>query len=78
MEIVKEKVSEMLIFLNLTLHSFGPGNFEPLVQIRKSTKGLIEENEVYKWFITYSQHAILVGKKSSKTKTRTNVCTNTI
>jgi hypothetical protein len=46
-ELVK-KVSEMFIFLNLTLHSFGPENFVPLVQIGKFQKGLIEENESYK------------------------------
>jgi hypothetical protein len=44
-ELVKKKVSEMFIFLNLTLHSFGPENFVPLVQIGKFQKGLIEENE---------------------------------
>jgi hypothetical protein len=46
-EPVKEKVSEMF-FLNLTLHSFGPENFEPLVEIAKFQTGLIEENESYK------------------------------
>jgi hypothetical protein len=30
-ELVKKKMSEMFIFLNLTLHSFGPKNFVPLV-----------------------------------------------
>jgi hypothetical protein len=40
--------AEMFIFLNLTLHSFGPENFVPLVQSRKFKKGLIEENESYK------------------------------
>jgi hypothetical protein len=34
-ELVKKKVSEKFIFLNLTLHSFGPENFIPLVQIGK-------------------------------------------
>jgi hypothetical protein len=34
-EFVKKKVLEMFIFLNLTLHSFGPENFVPLVQIGK-------------------------------------------
>jgi hypothetical protein len=43
-----KKASEMFIFLNLTLHSFGPENFVPLVQIGKFQKGLIEENESYK------------------------------
>jgi hypothetical protein len=47
-ELVKNKVSEMFIFLNLTLHSFGPENFVPLVQIGKFQKGLIEENKSYK------------------------------
>jgi hypothetical protein len=37
-ELVKKKVSEMFIFLNLTLHSFGPENFVPLVQIGKFQK----------------------------------------
>jgi hypothetical protein len=47
-ELVKRKVSEMLIFLNLTLHSFGPEHIVPLVEIGKFQKGLIEENESYK------------------------------
>jgi hypothetical protein len=47
-ELVKKKVSEMFIFLNLTLHSFGRENFVPLVQIEKFQKGLTEENESYK------------------------------
>jgi hypothetical protein len=47
-ELVKMKVSEMFIFLNLTLRSFGPENFVPLVQIGKFEKCLIEENESYK------------------------------
>jgi hypothetical protein len=45
---VKEKVPEMFIFLNLALHSFGPENVVPLVQIGKSQKCRIEENESYK------------------------------
>jgi hypothetical protein len=44
-ELVKKKVSEMFIFLNFTLHSFGSGNFIPLFQIEKFENGLIEENE---------------------------------
>jgi hypothetical protein len=44
-ELVKKKVSEMFIFLNLTLHSFGPENVVPLLEIGKFQKGLIEENE---------------------------------
>jgi hypothetical protein len=47
-KLVKNKVSEMFIFLNWTLHNFGPENFVPLVKIRKFQKGLIEENESYK------------------------------
>jgi hypothetical protein len=47
-DLVKRKVSEMFIFLNLTLHSFGPENFVALVQIGKFQKGLIEENESHK------------------------------
>jgi hypothetical protein len=47
-ELVKKKVTEMFIFLNLTLHNFGPENFKPLVQIGKFQKDLIEENERYK------------------------------
>jgi hypothetical protein len=42
-ELVKK--SEIFIFLKLTLHSFGPEHFVPLVQIGKFQKGLIEENE---------------------------------
>jgi hypothetical protein len=45
-ELVK-KVSKIVIFLTLTLHSFGPENFVPLVQIGKF-QGLIEKNESYK------------------------------
>jgi hypothetical protein len=37
-EHVKKKVSEMFIFLNLTVHSFGPESFVPLVRIRKFPK----------------------------------------
>jgi hypothetical protein len=59
----------MFIFLNSTLHNFGPENIVPFVEIRKFQRGFIEENENYKWCITYSQHAVLVGKKLSKTKT---------
>jgi hypothetical protein len=47
-EIVKKKGSEMFIFLNLTLDSFGPENFVLLVQIGKFQNGLKEENESYK------------------------------
>jgi hypothetical protein len=42
-EFVKKKVSEMFILLNLTLHSFGPGNSVPLVQIGKFQNGSIEK-----------------------------------
>jgi hypothetical protein len=45
---VKEKVSEMFIFLNRTVHSFGSENFVPLVQIGKFQEGLTEENKRYK------------------------------
>jgi hypothetical protein len=47
-ELVKKKVPEMFIFLNLTLHSFGTENSVPLGQIGKFQKYLIEENESYK------------------------------
>jgi hypothetical protein len=47
-KLVKKKVSEMFIFLNLALHSFGPENFVALVKIGKFHKGLIKENESYK------------------------------
>jgi hypothetical protein len=43
-----KKVSEKFIFLNLTLHAFGPENFVPIVQVGKFQKGLIEEHENYK------------------------------
>jgi hypothetical protein len=62
-ELVKKKVSEMFIFLNLTLHSFGPENFVSLGQIGKIQKGLIEEDERYKTYITHSQHAIHIGEE---------------
>jgi hypothetical protein len=67
-ELIKEKVSEMFIFLNLTLHSFDPENVVPLSQIGKFQKGFIDQNESYKMCIIHSQPAILVGKKTSKTK----------
>jgi hypothetical protein len=47
-ELVKKKVSEMFVFLNLTLHSFGPEFFVSLVKIGKLQNGLIEGNEIYK------------------------------
>jgi hypothetical protein len=37
-ELVKKKVSEMFIFFNLTLHSFGPEDFVPLLQIEELKK----------------------------------------
>jgi hypothetical protein len=37
--VMKKKVSEMFIFLNLTLHNFGFENFLPLVHIRKFGNG---------------------------------------
>jgi hypothetical protein len=58
----------MLIFLNLTVQSFGPENFEPLVQIGKFQKSLLDKTKTIKWCI-HSQHTIFVGKISSKTKT---------
>jgi hypothetical protein len=61
-ELVKN-VSEMFVFLNLTLQSFGPENFK-MVSLGK-TKAI-------KWCITYSQHAILVGRKWSETKPARN------
>jgi hypothetical protein len=57
----------MFISLNLTLHSFGPENLVPLVEIRKFQKGLIEENESYK-MLYYSQSAGLVGKSCLRQK----------
>jgi hypothetical protein len=39
-ELVKKKVSEMFISLNLTLYSSGPENLEPVVQIGKFQKVL--------------------------------------
>jgi hypothetical protein len=47
-ELVKKKVPEMFIFLNLTLHSFDPENVVPLIQIGKFQKDLIDEKERYK------------------------------
>jgi hypothetical protein len=47
-ELVKQKVSEMFIFLNLTLHGFGPENFVTLFQIGEFPKSLIEETKSYK------------------------------
>jgi hypothetical protein len=47
-ELVVKKVLEMFIFLYLTLHSFGPENFVPLIQIGKFQKGLIDKNDSYK------------------------------
>jgi hypothetical protein len=47
-ELVKKTVSEMFVFLNWTLHRFGPENFVPLVQIEKFCKVLIEEDKSYK------------------------------
>jgi hypothetical protein len=47
-ELVKKKVSEMFIFLNLTLRSFAHMNFVPLVKIGKFKINLIGTNESYK------------------------------
>jgi hypothetical protein len=51
-ELVKKKVSEMFIFLNLTLHSFDPENFVPLVKIGEFQNDFIEKNESYKMVYT--------------------------
>jgi hypothetical protein len=40
-ELIKEKVSEKVIFLDLTLHSFGTEISVQLIQIRKFQKYLI-------------------------------------
>jgi hypothetical protein len=58
----------MFIFLNLTLHSFGPENVVSLVQIRKFKKDLIEENESYKMMYYIYPTCSIVGRKSPKTK----------
>jgi hypothetical protein len=59
----------MFNFLNLTLHSFGPDNFVPLVEIGKFQNGLIEKNEIYKMgYYTWSTLQFFWGKKSSETK----------
>jgi hypothetical protein len=47
-ELVEKKASDMLMFLNLTVHSFGPEHFVPLIEIGKFEKCLIEKNESYK------------------------------
>jgi hypothetical protein len=67
-ELVKKKVSEMFIFLNLTLHSFGPENFVPRAQIVKFQNDLIEEKETYKICIIYSQYAFMLGKNRLRQK----------
>jgi hypothetical protein len=80
----------MFIFLYLTLHSFGPENFVPLFQVENFQKGLTEENGSYKvlhgvisqkmnssaikLFVIHRQHAVLVGKKSSKKKPHEIMC----
>jgi hypothetical protein len=61
-ELVKEKVSEMLIFLNLTLRSFSPEIFVPLAKIKKFQKGLIEENETYKMVHDIANKQFLLGR----------------
>jgi hypothetical protein len=60
----------MFIFLNLTLHSFGPENFVPLVQIRKFQKGLIEENESYEMvgILCVATMQFLLGKSCLRRK----------
>jgi hypothetical protein len=52
----------MFIFLNLTLHSFGPDNFVPLVQIGIFQEGLIEENKSYKMVYYTVNMQLLLGK----------------
>jgi hypothetical protein len=37
-----------LLKKKVTLHNFGPENFEPLVQTGKFQRGMIEKNESYK------------------------------
>jgi Ni,Fe-hydrogenase I cytochrome b subunit len=54
-ELIK-KVSDMFIFLNFTLHSFGLENFIPLVQIRKFQKGVIEVHIVNMQFLLGRSH----------------------
>jgi hypothetical protein len=65
----------MVTFLNLKLHSFGPGNFLPLVKIVKFQKGLIEENESYK--MVYCTKPTYSGKVVYG-RNRMNLCTNPI
>jgi hypothetical protein len=67
-EVVKKKVSEMFIFFNLTLHSFGPENIIPLVQFGKFEKGLIEENESYKMVYYTSNMQFLLRKNRLRQK----------
>jgi hypothetical protein len=67
-ELVYKKVSEVFMFLNLTLRSFEPGNFVPLAKIGKFQNVLIEEDDSYRMAYYKSQHAILVEELSSKTK----------
>jgi hypothetical protein len=67
-ELVKKRVSEMYIFLNLILQSFDPKNFVPLVQIGKFQKGLIEQKESYKIVYCAQPTCNSCWKKSSKTK----------
>jgi hypothetical protein len=45
-ELIRKKVSEMFIFLNLTLHSFAPENLVPLDQIGIFQKGLIHRGKL--------------------------------
>jgi hypothetical protein len=69
LELEKERVSEMFTSLNLTLNSFGPQHLVPLVKIGNSKKFRYRKTKAIKWYISHSQHAIIVGKKASKTKT---------
>jgi hypothetical protein len=46
-ELVKKKVSEMFIFLNMTHNRLCPDNYVPSYKIGQFQKGLIEENGSY-------------------------------
>jgi hypothetical protein len=52
-------VSEMFIFRNSTLHSFGPEHSVPLVQIGKFQKGLIEETGISIYYIIANMKFLL-------------------
>jgi hypothetical protein len=75
---VKEKVSEVFISLNLTLHSFGPENFVPLVKIGKFQKNLIEKTKSYKMVYYTWPTCNSCWEKVVLDKNRTKLCTNPI